>query len=423
MRTELPRRSFDPKWESSVIHPGGGLAQAADRLWLDGSASPSGTGGGAGHRPDGTWDCARPVILGTLADRAPILCLVKSLFSQVPDPMTPHSLVPHAISRPDVARHVKPSAAQLDSLWEIAMADVSDASEATYRARLAHFSEWLGIEPSHLPILILQSDPASFRVSAQRYRKLLEKGPFAPATANLTLAALSRVVGRLHEARLIDWSYRAAAFSIETSRETAGPTAEMTQALLAAARTGQNDVCRRARDEALIRLALSLGLRRSELVRLDIADVIDRGGEGMTVAVRGKGKANKMTMPVPSNAAVALRRWLELRYAFGLPDVRDPRPLFIRLTPAACARRTAHRLSDEGVAHILERLGKLAGIDGKIRPHGLRHRALTSLFESGAPLADVVAFARHADPKTTMVYWDSKRKAAEQAAQVVDNLY
>ncbi|MCA2992185.1 MAG: tyrosine-type recombinase/integrase [Gemmatimonas sp.] len=74
-------------------------------------------------------------------------------------------------------------------------------------------------------------------------------------------------------------------------------------------------------------------------------------------------------------------------------------------------------------AHILERLGTLAGIDGKIRPHGLRHRALTSLFESGTPLADVVAFARHADPKTTMVYWDSQRKAAEKAAQVVDGMY
>lgn len=337
--------------------------------------------------------------------------------------MTPHSLIPLVETQPDSACIVRPSAAQVEYLWEIALADLSDASQATYCARLAHFSGWLGIEPSHLPILILQSDAASFRVSAQRYRKSLETGTIAPATANLALAALSRIVGRLHEARLIDWSYRAKAFRVETSRDTAGPTAEMTHALLAAASSGQTDAHRQGRDEALIRLALSLGLRRSELVRLNVEDVVDRGGKGMTVAVRGKGKANKKPLQVPFNAAVALRRWLELRERFASEDDRGPHPLFIRLTPASCARRAAHRLSDEGVAHILERLGMLGGIDGKIRAHGLRHRAITSLLESGAPLADVVAFARHADPKTTMLYWDSQREAAEKAAQVVDGLY
>lgn len=337
--------------------------------------------------------------------------------------MTPHSLVPLAPVQPDSTRIVQPSATQLAHLWKIALAELSSASKATYRARLAHFSQWIGIEPLRLPVLILQADAASFRVSANDYRDHLENGPVAPATANLTLAALSRVVARLHEARLIDWSYRAKPFTVEASRDTKGPTAEMTHALLAAAATDSRDAYQQGRDEALIRLALSLGLRRSELVRLNIEDVIDRGGQRMTVAVRGKGKANKKPLQVPNNAAVALRRWLELRHAFGSADVRDPHPLFIRLTPAACARRTAHRLSDEGVAHMLERLGTLAGIDGKIRAHGLRHRAITSLLESGAALADVVAFARHADPKTTMLYWDSQREAAEKAAQVVDDLY
>jgi integrase len=350
-----------------------------------------------------------------------MLCLVKYLFSQALVPMPAHALMPLADPRPIRARRVRPSSAQLDYLWKIALEEVSKASRATYRARLKHFSNWLGIEADLLPVLILQSDPASFRVSAQDYREALETGPMAPATANLTLAALSRIIGRLHEARLIDWTYRAKAFNVEAVRDTAGPSADATRALLAAAVTGQADPFRPARDEALIRLALSLGLRRSELVRLDLDDVREGRGGRLQVGVRGKGKAGKRPLVVPDNAAAALRRWLQVREGFASSGA--PRPLFIRLTPAARARRVALRLSDEGVAHILERLRKHAGIEEKIRAHGLRHHAITSLLESGATLADTVAFARHSDPKTTMVYWDNQQQAAAKAARVVDRLY
>ena len=64
------------------------------------------------------------------------------------------------------------------------------------------------------------------------------------------------------------------------------------------------------RDGALLRLLFDLGLRRSEVVRLDLADWDRQAG---TVAVLGKGRTAKVLLTLPLPTRIALEAWLSLR--------------------------------------------------------------------------------------------------------------
>lgn len=312
---------------------------------------------------------------------------------------------------------------QLEALWIICLAELSDSSKRTYRARLAGFTAWLGVDADTLPLLLLQSDVASFHVHVHGYRDFLKSSSLAAATRNLTLAALCRVIQRLYAAQLLSWTLTVRGFKARKYRDTAGPTVEVVKELLAASQTDAHSVARRTRDEAIIRLALSLGLRRSEIVQLNLSDVAASEHAALHIAIREKGATDKRSLLVPSSAARALSNWIVARATFENPGSEGEAPLFIRLTRAAVKHRVALRLTDDGVAYILEDLRASRGISGRIRPHGLRHRAITSLLESGASLTDAVAFARHSDPKTTMIYWDNAQQAGAKAAAVVDALF
>ena len=65
-----------------------------------------------------------------------------------------------------------------------------------------------------------------------------------------------------------------------------------------------------ARDRAVIRLVLDLGLRRGDLARLDLED-IDR--EARTVWIRRRGRAQKECRLLPAPTLAALDAWLAVR--------------------------------------------------------------------------------------------------------------
>jgi integrase/recombinase XerC len=108
---------------------------------------------------------------------------------------------------------------------------------------------------------------------------------------------------------------------------------------------------------------------------------------------------------------------------------RDAGPLFVSLDPGAGRagrrgrpRAAAERLTGEGVAHILAVLGERAKIGGRVRPHGLRHTAITALLDAGAGLREAQRFSRHADPRTLMRYDDNRSDIGGAMARVVSDL-
>ena len=64
------------------------------------------------------------------------------------------------------------------------------------------------------------------------------------------------------------------------------------------------------RDRALLRCLFDLGLRRAEVLGLDLED-LDR--EVGTVAVLGKGRTAKMKLTLPPETKKALEAWIGVR--------------------------------------------------------------------------------------------------------------
>lgn len=171
-------------------------------------------------------------------------------------------------------------------------------------------------------------------------------------------------------------------------------TIEQIEQLLAA--PGDADVLGR-RDRAMLETLYSTGIRVSELVALNVADM-DVPGEAMNI--RGKGKKERI-VPLGSHAMVAIQRYLEMLHAdpkFG-PIARErPQslPLFLN--------KHGGRLSSRSVRRKLDKYLKQAGLDPTISPHTLRHSFATHLLDNGADLRSVQELLGHQSLSTTQVY-------------------
>jgi integrase/recombinase XerC len=141
------------------------------------------------------------------------------------------------------------------------------------------------------------------------------------------------------------------------------------------------------RDQAMLELFYSSGLRLSELVSLDLDGLDLPAG---LVRVRGKGNKTR-ELPVGRLARQALEHWLALR---ALAKPADG-ALFIsqqgrRLGP----RAVQLRVRQAGVRELGQHL----------HPHMLRHSFASHMLESSQDLRAVQELLGHADIATTQVY-------------------
>jgi integrase/recombinase XerC len=149
-----------------------------------------------------------------------------------------------------------------------------------------------------------------------------------------------------------------------------------------------------SRDRAIMELFYSSGIRRGELVGLDVDDV--RFGDSL-VKVRGKGKKERI-VPTGAPALAALKDYLHVRLAptatVGGRDVGAP--LFLNARGG--------RISPRDVARVVERVVRASGIVGKISPHSLRHTFATHLLDAGADLRSIQEMLGHSSLSTTQKY-------------------
>jgi len=141
------------------------------------------------------------------------------------------------------------------------------------------------------------------------------------------------------------------------------------------------------RDQAMLELLYSSGLRLAELAALDLGDL-----ETQRVRVMGKG-AKPRQVPVGRRAQAALAAWQPHR---SLLASADETALFV----GQRGRRLGHRA-------IQKRLAQLAvarGLPEHLHPHRLRHSFASHLLESSQDLRAVQELLGHANLSTTQVY-------------------
>ncbi|HEX8834303.1 MAG TPA: tyrosine-type recombinase/integrase [Abditibacteriaceae bacterium] len=159
-----------------------------------------------------------------------------------------------------------------------------------------------------------------------------------------------------------------------------------------------------ARDAAIFAILFGVGLRRSEVVALDLRD-FNRTTGALTTR-KGKGNKARVGYTSPSVRA-ALNAWLELRG-------NKAGPLFHPLTRSGRILRRA--MDDQAVMDILLKRSHQAGIDN-CAPHDLRRTFITNLLRRGVDISTVQKMAGHENISTTQRYdfrvEDEKQAAAE----------
>jgi integrase len=240
-------------------------------------------------------------------------------------------------------------------------------------------------------------------------RAWLASSHLAPSTANLALTGLRQVLLRCRRRRLIPADEYEDAVDLDPIAGQRLPTG---RALTAGELTALFAACDAstlagARDGAIFGLGFGAGLRRSELVGVDLQDV---DADPASVRVQ-KGKGNKgREVPLPAGAIAAVLAWVDARGAWS-------GPLFVPLTRGDTIYGRA-RLSDQAVFDVCRKRATQAGVR-PFAPHDMRRTYISALLEAGGDLAMVQRLAGHADPGTTSSYDRRPEQAKRRTAELL----
>jgi integrase/recombinase XerC len=143
----------------------------------------------------------------------------------------------------------------------------------------------------------------------------------------------------------------------------------------------------------LLELLYASGLRVSELVGLDLQDLLT---DQRTLRVMGKGQKERL-VPYHAQAATVLDAYLLFRSAFlgvkALPAI-----------PALFLNQRGGRLTPTSVRALLRSALEAAAVRSRVSPHALRHSFATHLLNRGMDLRAIQELLGHASLSTTQRY-------------------
>jgi integrase/recombinase XerD len=144
------------------------------------------------------------------------------------------------------------------------------------------------------------------------------------------------------------------------------------------------------RDKAMLELLYATGIRVSELINLNTADVnIEMG-----FIKCNKGSRERM-IPIGSIAVNALREYINKSRGL-LIHKPDEKAMFVNIN--------GKRLTRQGFWKIIKQYKNQAKISKDITPHTLRHSFAAHLLENGADLRSIQEMLGHSDISSTQIY-------------------
>jgi site-specific recombinase XerD len=164
------------------------------------------------------------------------------------------------------------------------------------------------------------------------------------------------------------------------------------------------------RNRAILLTFLDTGIRLSELVQLDLADV-NLGAFSLRIR-RGKGGKERHVF-MGRTLFRAMRRWLDARG-------------YTSFQGALFVTRKGTRIDRRNVQRTIERIARRAGLNGtRVTPHLLRHTFATHYIKNGGDPFSLQRILGHSDIKTTMIYVNlagASLREAHARASPVDRL-
>jgi site-specific recombinase XerD len=225
-------------------------------------------------------------------------------------------------------------------------------------------------------------------------------------TANLSLSALRGVLNTAADLGLLSADDCRAACKIKAIKGQSAPAGRdlaMGEILALVQACKADPSPAGARDAAMFGVLYVGGLRRSEIVGLDLADYSAQDGK---LSIRaGKGNKDRVVY-ITNGAKKVLDSWIARRGS-------EPGALFCRIRQGG--QVTGARLTAHSVDFICKTRGAEAGVKD-FSPHDLRRTFVGDLLDRGADIATVAKLAGHASVTTTARYdrrnEEVKRKAA-----------
>ena len=233
---------------------------------------------------------------------------------------------------------------------------------------------------------------------------LMEK--YSPASANKMLAALRGVLRESWRLGFMDAEAFHRAIDIKTVKGSTIPKGRSLgsgeiNALVAGCYGDPSPAG--IRDATILALLYAGGLRRSEVIALDMVDFDDHTGGLKMLATKG----NKSRIVYLGNGAkAALIGWLEVRG-------QEAGPLLYRIRKGG--KIIPERLSDQAIWVILEKRFRQAKVK-PFTPHDLRRTFAGEMLDAGVDLVTVQKLMGHASPVTTSKYDRRDETAKKDAA-------
>lgn len=260
----------------------------------------------------------------------------------------------------------------VSELLEAFRAGKSPNTLEAYRRDLDLFATW--IQQGVLEWMMI-TPKGEANLAVLRWQESMRE--LAPATINRRVAAVRSLSKLASRVGLIPYEISVTGVKSRAPNVT-GPSRDEFARLL-------DDARESPRDYLVLRLLHDLGLRRSEVVSLDVQDVCDD-----QLAVLGKGRAGKENLTLPHPTRRAIEAYL---------GDRTGGPLIVT--------RSGRRMNPDKLCDMLYRRSQRV-LGRKVSPHKIRHLAITTAAEvTGGNMPRVQAFSRHADARTAMMYVDN----------------
>ena len=254
-----------------------------------------------------------------------------------------------------------------------------------YRTDLLQFGRWL--DEHHLRADTVTGAQVSDFVADLAAGN--GRPPASPATIHRKTACLRSFYRHLRRERVRDSDPTATISSPRRGRKLPRVLSRDEVNKLLAAPRGTEPAS--LRDRALLELMYACGLRASEAIGLELADL---DMDEQVLRARGKGSKERV-VPVGRAAVEALRIYLERGRAALVRGKAEPH-VFVNFRGGPLTR--------QGLYKIVRRHAAAAGLADRMSPHTLRHTFATHLLAGGCDLRSVQEMLGHADVATTQLY-------------------
>lgn len=312
-----------------------------------------------------------------------------------------------------------------DDAWDVALTGVINKnSKRVYKAGMLNFARYLLMRvgtsiPEDVEKVLKKAAPLLQQVTfpfVAEYREWLRDQEYSASTINTRLAAIDMLFKRMKRLKLIKENPADSDF-VQRMRT---PTISNAEGLNKDEATKLLEVCindeseiRGKRDLALFSVMIFNGLRRSEVIQINLDNIRLIGDTYTTRLTIKRGK--ELGIEFIPEVWDAIKKWTNIaRIKNG--------PVFRRLNGSRSGSIYVSKkcLTDAGVYRIIKNRIQEAGINKNIHPHSLRHTYATLALLAGAPIQDVQISMGHASTNTTFRYYRAIDQIGRSPGRKID---